>query len=80
MRLRNINEVNEFLAIIESCVGEVYLTSQYGDKFCLKSHMSRYVAIAALLGEHGDELEIYCARKEDEAKFLKFLYEHEDIL
>lgn len=80
MRLKNIEQVNDFLAVVENCIGEVYLTSQYGDKFCLKSMMSRYVAMGALLGEHGDELEIYCAHKEDEAKFLNFLYEHEDVL
>lgn len=50
MRLRNINDVNDFLAVVENCVGEVYLTSQYGDKFYLKSYMSRYVAMGALLG------------------------------
>ena len=80
MRLKNIDQVNDFLATVESCVGEVYLTSQYGDKFCLKSHMSRYVAMGALLGEHGDELELYCINKEDEVKFIRFFFTHEEVL
>lgn len=80
MRLRNIDDINDFLALVESCVGEVYLTSQYGDKFCLKSYISRYIALGALLGERGDELEIYCENKEDESKFMKFFYDHEHVL
>ena len=80
MKLRNINDVNDFLAVVESCEGEVYLTSQYGDKFCLKSCMSRYIALGALLGERGDELEIYCEYKDDEYKFLKFFEDHKHVL
>lgn len=80
MRLKNIDQVNDFLATVESCEGEVFLKSQYGDSFSLKSKMSRYVAMGALLGEHGDELELYCALKEDVPKFMNFFYEHEDVL
>ena len=80
MKLRNINDVNDFLTTVESCKGEVYLTSQYGDKYCLKSYMSRYIALGALLGEHGDELELYCEYKEDEYKLLDFLDNHEHVL
>lgn len=58
MRLKNINEVNDFLSTVESCIGDIYLTSIYGDKFSLKSIMSRYIAMGALLGEHGDDLEL----------------------
>lgn len=42
--------------------------------------MSRYIAMGALLGEHGDDLELFCENKEDESKFLKFFYEHEGVL
>lgn len=80
MKLRNINDVNDFLTTVEKCRGEVYLTSQYGDMFCLKSYISRYIALGALLGEHGDELEIYCEYKEDESKFMNFFREHERVL
>lgn len=80
MRLKNIDQVNDFLNTVDSCVGEVYLTSIYGDKFCMKSYMSRYVAIGALLGERGDELELYCENKDDEIKFINFFYTHEDVL
>lgn len=33
MRLKNINEVNDFLSTVESCIGDIYLTSIYGESF-----------------------------------------------
>ena len=80
MRLRNIDDVHDFLNVVEECNGEVYLASAHGDKIFLKSRMSRYVAIGALLSEHGDELELYCNNREDEAKFINFFYTHEEVL
>ena len=50
-----------------SCTGDVILTSEYGDKYNLKSTLSQYIAIAALLGQHGEELELWCSNREDEA-------------
>lgn len=35
-----------------------------------------YVAVAALLGEHGEELELWCTDKSDETKFLEMFKEN----
>lgn len=80
MKLKNINDVNDFLKTVAACDGEVYLTSAHGDKFSLKSKMSTYIAMGALLSEHGEELELYCDKKEDEMKFMDFFANHEDTL
>lgn len=80
MKINNITLVNEFLQIVRECKGNVYLTSNEGDKFNLKSAMSQYVAMGALLGQKGDELELWCEEKEDEAKFMKFLEEHPETI
>ena len=80
MKLKNIVVVNDFLSAVDNCNGEVYLVSIYGDRFCLKSHMSRYVAMGALLSEHGDELELYCENKEDEGNFFNFFNIHQEAL
>ncbi len=80
MKLKNPEQVNEFIAAVDECEGDVFLTSQYGDKFNLKSKLSQYVAIAALIGENSDELELWCMNKEDEYRMLKFLEENSDIL
>ena len=72
MRLNNIKELQEFLAIVNSCEGSVWLESADGDKLNLKSNLSQYVALGALLEQKGDELELYCTSREDEAKFIGF--------
>ena len=75
MKLTNIKEINDFLAVIDSCEGSVTLTSPYGDCFNLKSKLTQYIAIAELLGENAEELELWCTSKADEYKFLRFLSE-----
>ena len=80
MKLQNVDQLHEFLKIIDDCKGDVFLTSAYGDKYNLKSKLSQYIAVAALLGEHGDELEIFCEDKEDELKIVGYLMQHKEIL
>ena len=40
MKLKNIKEVEEFRKVIHACAGDVYLKSQDGDVFNLKSALS----------------------------------------
>lgn len=80
MKFKTQEEVKEFLAIVDKCKGDVVLTSKYGDKYNLKSILTQYIAIGALLGNRGDELELFCSNKEDEQKFFKFFYEKPEIL
>lgn len=80
MKLTKISQIKDFLAIVNTCKGDVTLTSQYGDKYNMKSLLTQYVAIGALLGERGDELELFCSSKEDEAKFLKFFNENPEVM
>lgn len=79
MKLTKIEQVNEFLSIVDICKGDVTLRSLDGDIFNLKSKLSQYIAIAALLGQHGDELELFCSDREDEGKFMQFLMENPSI-
>ena len=79
MRLKNIEEVNAFLATVNSCNGDVWLESQYGDKFNLKSKFSQYVALGELLGKNGEDLELYCQLPEDRVRFYKYFYEHPGV-
>ena len=79
MRLKNIEEVNAFLATVNSCNGEVWLESQYGDKFNLKSKLSQYVAMGALLSDKDEILELFCSNKEDEQKFFHYFREYPGV-
>ena len=80
MRLTNISEVDSFINAINECTGDVWLESIDGDKINLKSRLSQYVAIGALIGIEGDNLELYCSNREDEAKFFKFFDNNPNVL
>lgn len=75
MKLQNIHEVEDFRKVIHQCKNNVYLKSQEGDVFNLKSAMSEYIALGRLLSEQGDSLELFADSREDEALLLKFLTE-----
>ncbi len=79
MKLTKISQIEDFLEAVNKAKDNVWLTSIYGDKYNLKSLLTQYVAIGALLGDKGDELELFCDRKEDEGLFLKFFYEHPEV-
>ena len=79
MKLKNIEQVNDFLSTVDSCEGSVWLESEFGDRFNLKSKFSQYVAMAALLGENGEALELYCQLPEDRARFYNFFKEHPGV-
>lgn len=72
-------EVNDFLRIVESCKGEVWLESPNGDRFVLKSVFSRYIAMTALLTEKSSELVLYCQFAEDEVKFSEYFNKHPSV-
>ena len=80
MKIKNITNVETFLEVVNQCEGDVTLTSIYGDKFNLKSTLTQYVAVAALVGEHGEELELWCSNKNDEAKFLRMIHDNPNMV
>lgn len=73
MKLKNIKQVEEFKRVIASCDGDVIIKSLEGDVFNMKSAMSEYIALGRLLGDHGDELELFASNRADEAKLMQFL-------
>ncbi len=80
MKLTNNVQITDFLSAITDAKDNIYLRSQQGDCYNLKSTLARYVAIAELLSEHGDELELFCDNKEDEKFFFKFFNQHPEVL
>ena len=72
--------VEDFLKAVEMAKDNVYLKSAHGDCYNLKSVLSRYVAIGALLGEYGDELELFCDDYNDEKYFFQFFANHPEVL
>lgn len=72
MQLSNVRELDGFLRTVRSCTGDVWLKSKDGDCINLKSKLSMYIAIGALLTAEHDNLELYCSEKEDEMQFFAF--------
>ena len=79
MKLKNISEIDGFIATVDSCEGSVWLESMYGDRYNLKSKLSQYIALGALLGVDGENLELFCSLPEDRVKFYKYFHEYPGV-
>lgn len=80
MKLKNEIEINDFLNAVNRAKHPVYLVSVEGDRYNLKSTLSRYVAIAELIKDYGMELELFCDDKNDEKYFFGFFLSHPEVL
>ena len=80
MKISNEIEILDFLNTVNRAKDNVYLRSENGDCYNLKSALSKYIAIGALLGAHGDELELFCDDKDDEKLFFSFFRKHPEVL
>lgn len=80
MKLSNISEVNDFLEAVNNCKGKVWLIDLDGSKINLKSSLSQYVAVAELITERGNELELFCDELIDEHIFFELFDKHPEII
>ena len=80
MKIKKEIELVDFLYTIEEAKGSVWLVSQQGDQYNLKSTLSRYVALGALINDCSDELELFCQFPEDEPLFYRFFERHPETI
>ena len=75
MKVRKINDVEEFLRVIESCKRKVELVTGEGDRLNLKSRLCQYISLATIFsnGELIPELEIVAYETEDIDKLMEFM-------
>lgn len=68
-----------FLAVLDKCVGNVYLMTRDGDKLNLKSKLCQLVGLTRLIeGGKIAEAFVICDNEEDESKLFRFnLYKDE---
>ena len=52
MKLNVIKNVTDFFEAVDSCEGNVYLTTKDGDKLNLKSELTKYVAVANIFSNN----------------------------
>lgn len=66
-------DVTEFLAVLDTCEGNVFLVTREGDHLNLKSKLCQLVGLTQLI-EGGKIAEAYivCENKDDESKLFRF--------
>ena len=74
MKIQNINNIEKFFQVIDSCSGKVELVTGEGDRLNLKSKLCQYVSMASIFS-NGEipELEILAYEKEDIDKLISFM-------
>lgn len=80
MKITNIGQIEDFLDVVNKCDGAVWLLSPVGDQYNLKSKFSQYIAIARLIEDHHESLELWCDNHKDEALFFRFFENHKEVL
>ena len=72
MNLHDI-DVTEFLAVLDTCEGNVFLVTSEGDKLNLRSKLCQLVGLTKLIeGGKIAEASIFCDNKNDESKLFRF--------
>ena len=74
MKIQNINNIEKFFQVVDSCSGRVELVTCEGDRLNLKSKLCQYVSMASIFS-NGEipELEILAYEKEDIDKLISFM-------
>ena len=79
MLFKTIDEVRDFLDCVNNAHGQVWLEDKEGNKINLKSSLSQYIAISALLTDHGSDMELFCQLTEDEHLFYGYFLKHPSV-
>lgn len=73
MKLRNLNEVNEFKKIMDNARGDVWAEDREGMKYDLKSELDQFVVIGEMLKNPDHDLELYASDAKDEWALIEYL-------
>ena len=74
MKIQNINNIDKFFQVVDSCAGKVELVTGEGDRLNLKSKLCQYVSMANIFS-NGEipELEVIAYEREDIDKLISFM-------
>lgn len=71
LSLHNV-DVTKFLAVLDTCEGNVYLVTSEGDRLNLRSKLCQLVGLTRLIeGGMIAEASIICENKNDESKLFR---------
>lgn len=66
-------DVKAFLAVIDTCEGDVFLVTDEGDRLNLKSKLCQLIGLTQLIeGGKITDAHIECQNPEDESKLFRF--------
>ena len=76
MKIQNINDIDKFFQVVDSCAGKVELVTGEGDRLNLKSKLCQYVSMANIFS-NGEipELELIAYEPEDISRLVNFMME-----
>ena len=75
MKIQNIDNVEKFFKVVDSCKGKVELVTGEGDRLNLKSKLSQYVALAKVFSDGViEELELVAHEPKDVERLVSFMY------
>lgn len=75
MKVRNIENPEELLKLIDQCKGKVELVTTDGDRLNLKSKLCQYISLASIFSSTSkiDEMELIAYEPEDVQKLMNFM-------
>ena len=72
LSLHNV-DVTAFLAVLDTCEGNVFLVTKEGDRLNLRSKLCQLVGLTQIIeGGKIVEASIICENKDDESKLFRF--------
>lgn len=78
MKIQNINDVDAFFKVVDSCKGPIELVSPEGDRINLKSKLSQYLSMASIFSNgYIKELDLVAQDREDIERLIKYMYQGE---
>lgn len=75
MKVQNMEDIEGFFQVVESCEGKVELVTGEGDRLNLKSKLCQYISLANIFSnaDRIPELEIVAHEPADIEKLLAFM-------
>lgn len=72
MDIRNF-DLKEFMKVLDTCEGDVFMVTDEGDRLNLRSTLSQLLGFSALIeGGTVTKARIECSSKDDERKLFRF--------
>ena len=74
MKIHNINDLEKFFKVVDSCAGRVELVKVGGDRLNIKTKLSQFVSIANIFSSESiSEYELIAYEKEDIDKLSDYI-------